>query len=652
MLTVAPPTTSSTARAVGTGDLAVTLVTDQPEPTVRVIDDDVVHPQALDSGQSPFPNAQEPRRAAGLRCIPCDCHTTFVHSPLLHFACSLSAGYFIVLITFGLSASFLPNPPRVSTCHDFLVDPTLCVATAAAAAAGDTAVAAVDHRLPFLVALLLAFLTNNKWLRCADRPTASFRCEVAVGFLAGSMALVAFIVAWVEHSACFACELVPAMAAQPEATGLLTLLRYESLLSVVTSLFLLCGVACMAFQRVPWLVERLPLVGGLSGSLSDETASTLRHIFTSRVHASLIIGLFFNVAVTVYYGAWLTDTLKVAAALAQATTQPIGAAAGGVGSGEVDIYTKGSLLFGLLLVYLQLAVCAVASVFNGWKHLQHWRAVTAVKPRQVAPTPEGGATASAGPLDVLDAEHARLVHVGSRHLVTAAKLPAFLCSSLACGSVVIAVVASVFLTAFYMWCADDGVRILAAPALRSFGYTLAILCSGLLSRMVLVRCLFNARQKDAADGAVLPMQRPICFAWYEAYQMVYAIAEGVWIGAKRLVIAFAEATGSLLRPDRPSYTEGQLVTDKVFRSYAAVLCLERDAEANRRQAGATHLESGAARAVEPHASVKQTGIYCLKWLAALLAPLIVYAIIVSATDGGEGGGGDGGGDMGGDGGVP
>jgi len=34
------------------------------------------------------------------------------------------------------------------------------------------------------------------------------------------------------------------------------------------------------------------------------------------------------------------------------------------------------------------------------------------------------------------------------------------------------------------------------------------------------------------------------------------------------------------------------VNDVVFRSYAAVLCLERDAEASRRQAGATHFESG------------------------------------------------------------
>ena len=33
-----------------------------------------------------------------------------------------------------------------------------------------------------------------------------------------------------------------------------------------------------------------------------------------------------------------------------------------------------------------------------------------------------------------------------------------------------------------------------------------------------------------------------------------------------------------------------VVNDVVFRSYAAVLCLERDAEASRR--GATHFESG------------------------------------------------------------
>ena len=55
--------------------------------------------------------------------------------------------------------------------------------------------------------------------------------------------------------------------------------------------------------------------------------------------------------------------------------------------------------------------------------------------------------------------------------------------------------------------------------------------------------------------------------------------------AKRLVISFVHTTASLLRMDRPSYAEGNIVNDKVFRSYAAVLCLERDAEASRRQAG-------------------------------------------------------------------
>ena len=43
-----------------------------------------------------------PRSRSLFRCIPCDCHTTLVHSPLLVFACSLSAGYFGVLFAFGL----------------------------------------------------------------------------------------------------------------------------------------------------------------------------------------------------------------------------------------------------------------------------------------------------------------------------------------------------------------------------------------------------------------------------------------------------------------------------------------------------------------------------------------------------------------------
>ena len=94
-----------------------------------------------------------------------------------------------------------------------------------------------------------------------------------------------------------------------------------------------------------------------------------------------------------------------------------------------------------------------------------------------------------------------------------------------------------------------------------------------------------------------------------------------------MVIAFAHATASLLRTDRPSYAEGRVVHDKVFRSYAAVLCLERDAEASRRQAGATHFDSGVV-AVESNVSAKHTALWCLGWFAALVTPVLIYVIVV------------------------
>ena len=122
------------------------------------------------------------------------------------------------------------------------------------------------------------------------------------------------------------------------------------------------------------------------------------------------------------------------------------------------------------------------------------------------------------------------------------------------------------------------------------------------------------------------MRRPICFAWYEAFYLVVAIVEGIWIGAKRLVITFAHAVASLLRTDRPSYSEGRVANDVVFNSYAAVLCLERDAEVSRRQAGATHFESGLL-AVESDVSLKHTALWCLGWLCALITPLLIYFVI-------------------------
>ena len=206
-----------------------------------------------------------------------------------------------------------------------------------------------------------------------------------------------------------------------------------------------------------------------------------------------------------------------------------------------------------------------------------------------------------------------------------------MCSTLAIGSFLIAIVLSAIITALYMWSADEGFRNDAAPAVQSLGVSLTILVSGVLMRMVLARCVLHAKQHEA-DGNVLPMQRPICFAWFEAYMLILSIFEGVWIGAKRLVISFVHTTASLLRMDRPSYAEGHIVNDKVFRSYAAVLCLERDAEVSRRQAGATHFDSGVL-AVKSNVRGRHTCLWCLVCLAAGGVPSLVYYIILTGTGG-------------------
>ena len=201
-----------------------------------------------------------------------------------------------------------------------------------------------------------------------------------------------------------------------------------------------------------------------------------------------------------------------------------------------------------------------------------------------------------------------------------------MCASLACGSVIIALVLSTIITALYTWSAYKDVRNLVAPIIKYIGYFLAFLIASVLSRMVLARCLFHPNQLKGG-GEVWPMQRPICFAWYEAVNLVVAIAESIWIGASRLVITIAHAVASLLRMDRPSYSEGRVVHDVVFRSYAAVLCLERDAEASRRKAGATHFESGVL-AVKSDVSLKHSALWCLGWLAAVITPFFIIFLMV------------------------
>ena len=483
----------------------------------------------------------------------------------------------------------------------------------------------------YVVALVLAFLANNKWLNCTAHPKTSFCAEVALCLLTGIMVFVAFIATMEEQSLCFSCEQVPYIdqifgQAGFDYKSLLSLMRYRSVMGVITSLFLLIAFGWMVLGRVPRTAS-MELFRG-HAILTDETASTVRHLLTSRVYAGLIAGVLFNTGLVIYYGPSLHDQLE---SLENARAQ---AAAAGASAADRQGLLPSSTqwLFLLILLYVFLAVCVLASAFNGWKHLQHWRTVTKVAPAQVAPTPTEG---NPGEADGLDAEHSRLIRVGSKSLISASRLPAFMCSTLACGSLLIALVVSIIITAAYTLISDEGVREQAKQVISQVSVPLAILVSGTLSRMVLRRCLLHAEQHKAV-GDVLPMQRPICFAWYEALYLFQAIPEGIWIGLKRLGIAIGHAAGSLLRTDRPSYAEDSIFHDKVFRSYAAVLCLERDAEASRRQAGATHFDSGVL-AVESKARARHTALWCLGWLVACLTPLIIIPVFLNLLVGGGSG---------------
>jgi len=685
-------------------------------------------PPAADRQRDPAP-----RSRSLFRCIPCDCHTTLVHSPLLVFACLLSAGYFGVSLAFDLLLLAFGDLRKdnffLVHCSDiFNAQRQTCVVEKEVAQAESAA------NSIHLTALILALLINNKWLKCqlTTLPKTSLCAEVAVCLLTGIMGFAAFIASTVEVSACFSCELhvnpLPVMRFDSfdsfitslfgvitsliwnlifgffiKGVSPLSVLRFESFLGVITSLFLLISVAWMALGRVPWIASTKLFRG--HADLTDERASTIRHLLTSRVYIGLLVGLLVNIAVVIYFGSWLHGWLasledgwrswlpdrlasilfsligagvnlineqvneQVGVAITSLSSQlnntelewvvdgilsPLfslflslfgGELEDGAASarervdsslilleaefgGTIDSFLelpKTAILFLLILLYVQLAVCVLASAFNGWKHLQRWRTVSKVARAQVTPAPAEGI--SPAQPDGLDAEHSRLLDVGSKSLISASRLPALMCSSLACGSVIIALVVSTIVTALYTWSTHGLVRRLLAPIVKVIGGFLAFLIACILSRMVLARCLFDPKQLKGG-GEVWPMRRPICFAWYEAVFQVVAIAEGLWIGASRLLIAFAQAVASLLRTDRPSYSEGRIVNDVVFRSYAAVLCLERDAEASRRQAGATHFESGVL-AVESDVSLKHSALWCLGWLAALIAPFLIFLLMVS-----------------------
>ena len=252
-------------------------------------------------------------------------------------------------------------------------------------------------------------------VKCAERPTASFRCEVAVASLAS----------WPSSR-------------HPGVGGARRVLRVRLLPAVdAKPISRACSACCASNPFSAWSPPLPPLGsrGWRSGAFSS--ACVARRAAPNRPRARELRRRDGLDAAPLLHVARLRQPdhrpplqrgrrrlLRRAAHRYAETAAATAAAASGL-----DIYTKGLLLFGLLLIYCQLAVCTVASAFNGWKHLQHW-AQTRVKPRQVAPTPEGGSSSigavdvtvegggssSGGAADVtvngLDPEHARLVHVG------------------------------------------------------------------------------------------------------------------------------------------------------------------------------------------------------------------------------------------------
>ena len=154
--------------------------------------------------QAPPPADRQPDPAPStkslFRCIPCDCHTTLVHSPLLVFACSLSAGYFGVTLAFSL---LLQNFGALNQGEDLILvscseifnaERQTCAVEKEVA---QTESAANDIHL---TALILALLINNKWLKCqcTTLPKTSLCAVVAVCLLTGVMGLAAFIASTVE----------------------------------------------------------------------------------------------------------------------------------------------------------------------------------------------------------------------------------------------------------------------------------------------------------------------------------------------------------------------------------------------------------------------------------------------------------------------
>ena len=108
-------------------------------------------------------------------------------------------------------------------------------------------------------------------------------------------------------------------------------MRFESFLGVITSLFLLIAVAWMALGRVPWIAS-MKLFRG-HADLTDERASTIRHLLTSRVYIGLLVGLLVNIAVVIYYGSLFHHWLTIMDASAQgAGGGDEGAGGGGEGS--------------------------------------------------------------------------------------------------------------------------------------------------------------------------------------------------------------------------------------------------------------------------------------------------------------------------------
>lgn len=442
---------------------------------------------------------------------------------------------------------------------------------------------------------------------------------------------------------------------------------------------LLAGILLMILWRVYRQCQGKPPELGLS----SRTASIIRHLLTSRVYLTLLVGEIFSTSLMV--AGWVANPRWAETLDRGVPESPMPA------QGDTFVWTLAFAFF----FWTWWATFLLATIWNAHSHLKRWRRIyesdvtaplarrgpdggdgaedsgvdgegagadggielKAIRPTLASPASsavgqrarvEPTAAAEVGgkresrlrrlddddddgtPSALTDADAQLLAHGRAAYILDASQFPGYALYSLAFGSGLMALFVTFWVLLFHFFITYTDLRLTIWQWMGGLIALTVVSQTRWLCFLVIRRCLLDG---EVVDGHV-HIKRPFLFSCFECFCLPLSLAFGFTVALSRLGMGMLVTILLFMRFDSPAYPL-KIFDDYTYKSYAATVVLERYAEINRRREGASGLDAAPALPrVEPFtwASMRRSVAWGAFGFSIMVIPPLAVLEILSLIE--------------------